>query len=174
MYPQRRMDRSGQSSPSLFGRLTASTSQLGNKHGFYLGRRLTKVHVAVYRRSKGRVAGHLPGWPKARIVLVDHVGAKTGRERTSPLMYHEDGDSIVVAATKGGQPTNPAWFHNLMANPETTIQIGSETRDVRARRASDQERDRLWPGFVAFYPGYEFFRSHAGDREIPIVILEPR
>ena len=174
MYPQRRMDRSAQSSPSLFGRLTASTSQLGNKHGFYLGRRLTKVHVAVYRRSKGRVAGHLPGWPKARIVLVDHVGAKTGRERTSPLMYHEDGDSIVVAATKGGQPTNPAWFHNLMANPETTIQIGSETRDVRARRASDQERDRLWPGFVAFYPGYEFFRSHAGDREIPIVILEPR
>ncbi|HEY1355369.1 MAG TPA: nitroreductase/quinone reductase family protein [Solirubrobacterales bacterium] len=160
--------------PSLFGRFTASISQFGNKHGFYLGRRLTKVHVALYRRSRGRLAGHLPGWPGARIVLVDHIGAKTGRERTSPLMYHEDGDRVVVAATKGGQPTNPAWFHNLMANPETTIQIGAETREVRARRATEEERERLWPGFVAFYPGYEFFRTNAGDREIPIVILEPR
>jgi len=168
------MDASTYRSPSLFGRLTASTSQFGNKHGFYLGRRLTRIHVAVYRRSRGRVAGHLPGWPEARIVLVDHVGATTGRARTSPLMYHEDGSSIVVAATKGGQPTNPAWFHNLMANPETTIQVGPETREVRARRATDQECDRLWPEFVAFYPGYEFFRTHAGDRQIPIVILEPR
>jgi F420H(2)-dependent quinone reductase len=168
------MDDPAQSSPSLFGRLTASTSQFGNKHGFYLGRRLTKVHVAMYRRSRGRVAGHLPGWPEARIVLVDHVGARTGRERTSPLMYHEDGEAIVVAATKGGQPTNPAWFHNLMANPETTIQVGREMREVRARVATDEERDRLWPRFVAFYPGYEFFRTNAGDREIPIVILEPR
>jgi deazaflavin-dependent oxidoreductase (nitroreductase family) len=160
--------------PSLFGRLTASTSQFGNKHGFYLGRRLTKIHVAIYRRSGGRVAGHLPGWPGARIALVDHIGARTGRERTSPLMYHEDGDAIVVAASKGGQPTNPAWFHNLKANPETTVQIGRDTREVRARRATGEERDRLWPGFVAFYPGYEFFRTNAGDREIPIVILEPR
>jgi F420H(2)-dependent quinone reductase len=168
------MDASAQSSPSLFGRLTASTSQFGNKHGFYLGRRLTKVHVAMYRRSRGRVAGHLPGWPEARIVLVDHVGARSGKERTSPLMYHEDGDSVVVCATKGGQPTNPAWFHNLMASPETTIQVGAEIRDVRARRATEDERDRLWPEFVAFYPGYEFFRANAGDREIPVVILEPR
>jgi deazaflavin-dependent oxidoreductase (nitroreductase family) len=89
-------------------------------------------------------------------------------------MYHEDGDSIVVAATKGGQPTHPAWFHNLMANPETTVQIGSEVREVRARTATEEERDRLWPQFVAFYPGYEFFRTHAGDRRIPIVMLEPR
>lgn len=168
------MDRPAQSSPSLFGRFTAATSQFGNKHGFYLGRRLTKVHVAIYRRSGGRLAGHLPGWPEARIVLIDHVGAQTGRARTSPVMYHEDGDSIVVVASKGGQPTNPAWFHNLIANPETTIQVGSEVRDVRARPATAEERERLWPEFVAFYPGYEFFRAHAGDRELPIVILEPR
>jgi len=168
------MDGSAQPSPSLFGRITAATSKFGNQHGFYLGRRLTKIHVAIYRRSGGRVAGHLPGWPAARVALVDHTGARTGRARTSPLMYHEDGDSIVVAATKGGQPTHPAWYHNLMANPETTVQIGSEVREVRAREATDEERERLWPGFVAFYPGYEFFRSHAGEREIPIVILEPR
>ena len=101
------MDQPAPSSPSLFGRLTATISQFGNKHGFYLGRRLTKVHVAVYRHSGGRLAGHLPGWPEARIVLVDHVGARTGKARTSPLMYHADGDSIVVAATKGGQPDKP-------------------------------------------------------------------
>lgn len=168
------MDGSAQAQPSLFGRFTASTSQFGNRHGFYLGRRLTRVHVAIYRRSGGRMAGHLPGWPQARVALVDHTGARTGRARTSPLMYHEDGDSIVVAATKGGQPTHPAWYHNLMANPETTVQIGSEVREVRAREATDEERERLWPEFVAFYPGYEFFRTHAGDRRIPIVILEPR
>jgi len=163
-----------QAPPSLLGRFTAATSQFGNRHGFYLGRRLTRVHVAIYRRSGGRMAGHLPGWPQARVALVDHTGARTGRARTSPLMYHGDGDSIVVAATKGGQPTHPAWYHNLMANPETTVQVGSEVREVRAREATAEERERLWPEFVAFYPGYEFFRTHAGDRRIPIVILEPR
>jgi len=111
---------------------------------------------------------------RARIVLVDHTGAKSGRRRTSPLMYHEDGDAVAVVASKAGQPTNPAWFHNLTANPETTIQIGPEVREVRARVAGDEERERLWPEFVSFYPGYEFFRRHAGDRKIPIVILEPR
>jgi deazaflavin-dependent oxidoreductase (nitroreductase family) len=89
-------------------------------------------------------------------------------------MYHEDGDAVVVAGTKGGQPTNPAWFHNLAANPETTIQIGREVREVRARVAADEERDRLWSQFVALYPGYEFFKSNAKGRTIPIVVLEPR
>ncbi|HEX3325319.1 MAG TPA: nitroreductase family deazaflavin-dependent oxidoreductase [Solirubrobacterales bacterium] len=159
---------------SLFGKLTASTSQFANKRGFYAGRRSAKVHVALYRKSGGRLGGHLPGWPKARIALVDHTGAKSGVRRTSPAMYHEDGDAIVVAATNGGQPTHPAWFHNLNANPETTIQIGSEVREVRARVATNEERDRLWSQFVAFYPGYEFFKSNAKGREIPIVILDPR
>jgi F420H(2)-dependent quinone reductase len=159
---------------SLFGKLTASTSQFANKRGLYLGRRSTKVHVALYRRSGGRIGGHVPGWPEARIVLVDHIGAKSGRKRTSPLMYHEDGEAIVVAATKAGQPTHPAWFHNLSANPDTEIQIGSEIRKVRARIATEGERDRLWAQFVAFYPGYEFFKSNAKGRKIPIVILDPR
>jgi deazaflavin-dependent oxidoreductase (nitroreductase family) len=145
-----------------------------NKRGIYLGRRAARIHVALYRRSKGRIGGHLPGWPEARIVLVDHRGARTGVSRTNPVMYKDLGDSIAVAASKAGQPTNPAWFHNLMANPETTIQIGSEIREVRARATSGEERERLWEQFVAFYPGYEFFRSHAGGRTIPIVVLEPR
>ena len=89
-------------------------------------------------------------------------------------MYHEDGDAIAVAASKAGQPTNPAWFHNLKANPETTIQIGSVVRKVRARVATAEERDRLWPEFVAFYPGYDFFQRNAKGRRIPIVIFDPR
>jgi F420H(2)-dependent quinone reductase len=159
---------------SLLGRLTASTSQFANKHGLYAGRRSTKIHVALYRRTGGRVGGNIPGWPEARIVLVDHTGAKSGTTRTSPLMYHEDGDAIVVTASKGGQPKHPAWFHNLKANPETTIQIGSEVREVRARVATDEERDGLWTEFVALFPGYDFYQRHAKDRKIPIVILDPR
>jgi deazaflavin-dependent oxidoreductase (nitroreductase family) len=130
--------------------------------------------VALYRRSSGRLGGHLPGWPQARILLLDHTGARTGVIRTSPLMYHQDGDAVAVMASKGGQPTHPAWFHNLMAHPDTTIQIGSDVREVRARVATDEERKRLWPEFVGFYPGYDFFQRHAGGRTIPIVILEPR
>lgn len=158
--------------PAL-GQFTAASSQFANKRGIYLGRRSTKFHVALYRRSGGRIGGHLPGWPEARIALVDHTGAKSGAKRTSPLMYHQDGASIAVAASKAGQPTNPAWFHNLKANPDTTIQIGTVVREVRARVASDEERDRLWPEFEAFYPGYEFFQSNAKGRKIPIVILDP-
>ncbi|HEY4428258.1 MAG TPA: nitroreductase family deazaflavin-dependent oxidoreductase [Solirubrobacteraceae bacterium] len=159
---------------SLLARVTASGSELANKRGVYLGRRSTKVHVAVYRWSGGRIGGNVPGWPDARILLLEHIGARTGARRTSPVMYHQDGDVLAVAASKAGQPTNPSWFHNLMANPETRVQIGSETRNVRARVANDAEREILWQGFVAFYPGYEFFQRNARGREIPIVILERR
>jgi deazaflavin-dependent oxidoreductase (nitroreductase family) len=158
----------------LLARVVASSSQLANEHGVYLGRRATRIHVALYRWSGGRLGGHLPGWPAARILLVDHTGARSGARRTSPLMFHEDGGVVAVVASKAGQPTNPAWFHNLRANPETTIQIGSVVRHVRARVASDAERERLWPKFVAFYPGYDFFKRNAKGRKIPIVILDPR
>jgi F420H(2)-dependent quinone reductase len=159
--------------PSL-GQLTTSSSQFANKRGIYLGRRSTKPHVALYRRSGGRIGGHIPGWPEARIALLDHTGAKSGVKRTSPVMYLKDGDSIVVMASKAGQPTNPAWFYNLKANPETTIQIGSMVRGVRARVATDEERERLWSKFVAMYPGSEFYQRNAKGRKIPIVILDPR
>lgn len=158
----------------LFGDLVASSSQLANKRGIYLGPRSTKFHVALYRRSGGRIGGHIPGWPEARIALVDHIGAKSGAKRTSPVMYLKDRDAIVVMASKAGQPKHPAWFHNLMANPETKVQIGPRVHKVRARVADEEERDRLWSQFVAMYPGSEFYQRNAGDRRIPIVVLEPR
>jgi deazaflavin-dependent oxidoreductase (nitroreductase family) len=159
---------------SLLGKVTLAGSEFINKRGLYAGRRSTKIHVAIYRRTRGKMGGHLPGWPEPRIALVDHIGAKTGTKRTSPLMYHEYGEAIVVSGTKGGQSTHPAWFHNLMANPDTTIQIGSEVRGVRARLATDEERDQLWRKMIAIYPGYDFYERNAKGRKIPIVILEPR
>jgi deazaflavin-dependent oxidoreductase (nitroreductase family) len=158
----------------LRGRWAISSSEFANKHGIYLGRRSARIHAALYRRTGGKVGGHLPGLPAARIVLVDHVGAKSGVCRTSPLIYHEADGVVAVVASKAGQPTNPAWLHNLIAHPETTIQLGSEVRQVRARVASDEERDRLWPKLLAVYPGWDFFQDLAKDRKIPVVILEPR
>lgn len=77
------------------------------------------------------------------------------------------------ASTLDAAPTCPAWFHNLPANPDTTIQIGSEVREVHARLANDEEREQLWKELVAIFPGYEFFLSNAKGRKIPIVILDP-
>jgi deazaflavin-dependent oxidoreductase (nitroreductase family) len=158
---------------SLRARLVLSGSQCANNRGIYLGRRSTKIHVALYRRTNGRVGGRLPGFPNVPIVLVDHVGAKTGAHRTSPLIYHEANGVVAVAASKAGEPTHPAWFHNLMAHPETTIEMGAEVRKVRARVANADERAEWWPRLAEKYPGFQFFQQRAGDREIPVVLLEP-
>jgi len=157
-----------------FARLVLVSSQLLNEHGLYLGRRSTRLHVALYRRSGGRLGGHLPGFPAAQIALVDHIGRRTGRHRTSPLIFIAAGDAVVVTASKAGQPTHPGWFHNLIASPDTTVQVGPELRDVRARVATGEERERLWSQLMATYPGFDFYRRNAGSREIPVVVLEPR
>ena len=160
--------------PGALARLTFRLTGFLNRRGIYMGRRSARAHVALYRRSRGRLGGHVPGWPRARIALVDHIGARTGTRRTTPLIYQADGDTIAVAASKAGQPGNPAWFHNLLAHPETTVQIGAEVRRVTARVTAGEERERLWRGFVDLYPGYEMYRKIAAGREIPIVMLAPR
>jgi deazaflavin-dependent oxidoreductase (nitroreductase family) len=107
------------------------------------------------------------------MLLLDHVGAKTGTRRTTPLVYVDDGPNLVLVASKGGHPKHPGWYHNLRANPETTVQVGAERRAVRARVASAQERERLWPKAVATYSGYRGYQERT-ERKIPLVILEPR
>jgi deazaflavin-dependent oxidoreductase (nitroreductase family) len=134
-------------------------------------RRLMGGHTVVYRASGGRIGHRFPGSPP--MLLVDHVGAKSGTHRTTPLVYVRDGENLVLVASKGGNPKNPAWFHNLRANPETTVQVGSKKRSVRARVAETEERERLWPKAVATYAGYRDYQERT-DREIPLVILEPR
>jgi F420H(2)-dependent quinone reductase len=159
---------------SALGRLSTSTSQFFGERGLYLGKRSTKLHVALYRRSHGRLGGGVPGWPEGRIALLTHTGARSGKVRTSPLMYVADGAAIAVVASKAGQPTNPAWFYNLLANPETVVEIGGERRAVRARVADAAEREALWPRFVAVFPAYDWYAEQAAPRVIPVVLLEPR
>jgi F420H(2)-dependent quinone reductase len=134
--------------------------------------RVIDVHSTAYRLSGGLIGGRIPGGPK--MLLLDHVGAKSGRKRTNPLVYIEDGDDLVIVASKGGHPRHPAWFHNLMANPDTAVvQTGFRRRKVRPRQASDEERERLWPRVVDAYSGYEGYQRKT-QRQIPLVILEPR
>jgi deazaflavin-dependent oxidoreductase (nitroreductase family) len=131
------------------------------------------VHTFLYRRTGGRLGHTIPG-VGGRMLLLDHVGAKSGTRRTSPLLYIRDGDDLVVVASKGGFPKNPAWYHNLMANPDTTVQVGSEHRAVHARVAKPDERERLWAKAVKAYHGYEDYAARSKGREIPLVVLEPR
>ena len=134
--------------------------------------RLGGLHTSLYRRTGGRIGRNIPGI-RAPILLLDHEGAKSGIQRTSPLLYVDDGADLVIIASKGGFPKHPAWFHNLRAHPDTTVQVGGEVREVRARLARPEERARLWSKAVAEYPSYADYQRKA-DREIPIVILEPR
>ena len=131
------------------------------------------AHTFLYRRTGGRLGHRVPKLPNT-FLLLDHVGAKSGTHRTSPLQYVEDGESVAVIASKGGFGKNPGWYYNLKAHPETTIQVGSEHRAVRARVVSDpEERERLWAKAMRMYRPYEDYRARAG-REIPIGVLEPR
>jgi deazaflavin-dependent oxidoreductase (nitroreductase family) len=134
--------------------------------------RLTDVHVGAYRLTGGRIGAKIPRG-KGEMLLLEHVGAKSGKHRTIPLLYIDGGDDLVIVASKGGSHKHPAWFHNLMANPDTRVQVGSEKRDVVARKAGRREKKRLWPQVVEVWPDYENYQERT-EREIPLVILSPR
>jgi deazaflavin-dependent oxidoreductase (nitroreductase family) len=134
-------------------------------------RRLMGGHTLVYRLSGGLIGHRFPGAPP--MLLLDHRGAKSGTKRTTPLVYVDDPPNIVLVASKGGHPRNPSWYHNLRANPDTTVQVGSSRREVRARVATPEERRRLWPMAVRTYSGYAGYQKRT-NREIPLVVLEPR
>jgi deazaflavin-dependent oxidoreductase (nitroreductase family) len=108
------------------------------------------------------------------MILIHHIGAKSGIQRVTPLGCFPQGDGrFAIVASNGGSPTHPDWYHNLKANPETTIQVGSRRIPVRARVATPAERKRLWPKAVAAWNGYEGYQKRT-EREIPLVVLEPR
>lgn len=132
-------------------------------------RALSLLHLALQRASGGRLGGRLAGMP---VLLLTTVGKRSGKPRTVPLTYFHEGDALVLVASYGGRPRNPAWFENLMAGGQAEITIGRERRRVRARRATPEERARLWPRIVATYEGYRRYQDRT-SREIPLAVLEP-
>jgi deazaflavin-dependent oxidoreductase (nitroreductase family) len=123
----------------------------------------------VYRLTKGRVGGRLMDMP---VLLLTTTGRRSGQERTVPLTYFEDGDALLVVGSKGGSPRHPDWYLNLGADPEVEVQVGGEHRLLRARTATAEEAERLWPMVLARAPVYGKYRTKT-SREIPLVLLEP-
>ena len=134
-----------------------------------LFRLFTGIHQAAFRASKGRLLGRTSGMP---VLMLTTTGRKTGRKRTTMLTspVREDGH-IVVIASFGGDDRHPAWFLNLRDNPDVEVTMGGETRAMRARVASSDEKAELWPKVVSAYRGYGGYQQRT-QRDIPVVILE--
>jgi deazaflavin-dependent oxidoreductase (nitroreductase family) len=125
--------------------------------------------IDEFRANEGRVGGPFKGH---QLLLLHHKGAKTGKERINPLAAQTLGDGAwAVFASKGGAPTNPDWFYNLVANPDAIIEIGTETVRVRARVPSDAEREPIWTRQKKIMPGFAEYEKKT-TRQIPVVILE--
>jgi deazaflavin-dependent oxidoreductase (nitroreductase family) len=136
-----------------------------------------RAQVWVFRRTNGRIGSTWrigAGFRKpVPTLLLDHVGRKSGKSFTTPLLYLEDGDQVVVVASQGGLPKNPQWYYNLLARPETTVRLPRQgTRAVRAREVTGPEREELWPRLVELYSDFAKYARWT-DREIPVVVLEP-
>ncbi|MGH9271929.1 MAG: nitroreductase family deazaflavin-dependent oxidoreductase [Ilumatobacteraceae bacterium] len=124
--------------------------------------------IAEFRQRGGEVSGRFAGAP---MILVNHVGAKSGKAYTAPLVYTRSEDSYVVLASKGGAPEHPQWFHNLVAQPDVTVEVGTETIPVRARVAEGDERARLFRAQADQMPNFDQYATST-DREIPVVVFE--
>ena len=126
--------------------------------------------IAEFRANGGKAGGNVEGKP---LILVHNVGAKTGRHRVNPLVPLLDDGRIFVFASKGGSPEHPAWYHNLVANPETTVELGTETFPVVARVLTGAERDEIYARQVAVQPQFAEYQRKT-DRLIPVVELRRR
>jgi len=125
------------------------------------------LHSALYRASGGRIGGSMK---KAPVLLLTTKGRKTGKMRTTPLLYGRDDDKLVLIASVGGAPQNPAWYHNLQGH-KAEVQIGREKWRVKARIAEGDERERLWAQMVGIWPDYAEYQKKT-TRRIPVVVLE--
>lgn len=131
---------------------------------------VTSAHIALYKASGGRAGGHIG---KMQVLLLTTTGRKSGKQRTKPLGYVKDGDDYLLAASNAGNDFFPSWWLNLKNNPVAEIQVGGQRLTVNARKASPEERERLFPKFVAVFKGYAGYEKKT-DREIPVVILTPQ
>jgi deazaflavin-dependent oxidoreductase (nitroreductase family) len=129
----------------------------------------TRALIEDMRAHGGRPSsGPMAGQP---LMILTTIGAKSGQPRTAIVTYHKDGDRYVVAGSKGGAPTHPAWYHNLVAHPEVTVEVDNQVFPARAIDTSDGERDRLWDDHVAALPAFGEYPKKT-ERRIPMVVLE--
>jgi F420H(2)-dependent quinone reductase len=131
--------------------------------------RFVAISVWLYRRSGGRIGGTFAGAP---VLLLEHIGRKSGRHRTVPVCYLSNGEDLVIAAARAGSDVNPAWWLNLQANPHTSVTIGSDRRAVTVRQATAAEKQELWPRLIALSGDYAVYQRRTG-RDIPVVVLSP-
>jgi F420H(2)-dependent quinone reductase len=136
--------------------------------GAALVKAIGRLHVVMFRASRGRIGGRIR---KAPVLLLTTVGRKSGARRTTPLLYLRDGERLAIVASFGGAPKHPAWYLNLCANPDVEVDIGREQLVATACTATSDERALLWPKVVELYPGYERYQRKTA-RTIPVVLLE--
>ena len=127
-------------------------------------------HVERYIATNGE-DGFL--WEGGEVIILTTIGAKSGKIRRTPLIRVTDGERYFCVASMGGAPNNPQWFHNMVANPDVTIQDRATVHELRARIASPEEKAAYWPIAVAAWPDYDKYQAST-DRDIPLMICEPR
>jgi deazaflavin-dependent oxidoreductase (nitroreductase family) len=124
--------------------------------------------IDEFRANDGKVGGQFAG---ATMLLLTTTGARSGERRTTPVVYLPDGERMVIFASKAGAPTNPAWYHNLLANPAVTVEVGSQAIDANAVVTEGEERDRLFDRQAALHPQFAEY-AHKTTRQIPVIALE--
>ena len=129
----------------------------------------TGTHVAIYRASKGKVAGSMGGRP---VSLLTTTGRRSGKQRTTPVMPFPHEDGMVIVASNGGSDRMPSWYGNLTAHPQVQVQSGAQVRTMTARTASPAEKEQIWPGIVAAAKNFGNYQTKT-SRDIPVVILTP-
>jgi F420H(2)-dependent quinone reductase len=128
------------------------------------------IDPVLMKASGGRLKSTF-NWPT---VLLTHTGAKSGKKRTTPLNYFSDGENVVLIASQGGDPKHPAWYHNVMANPEVECWANGEGGRYRASEAEGEQRERLWNEATHYYPGFADYQERAPDRRIPVIVCKPQ
>jgi deazaflavin-dependent oxidoreductase (nitroreductase family) len=136
--------------------------------GWYFINVANKVDKHLVPATDGRLSTAIG----QQVLVVETTGAKSGARRRIPLVYVTDGDDIVLIASKGGAPKNPAWYHNLKAHPDVRVWAKGRSGRYRSREAEGEERDRLWRKAVDYYAGYDTYQGRTGGRRIPVMVLE--
>jgi len=131
---------------------------------------MSSTHVFFYKLSGGRIGGRIH---KADVLLLTTTGRKTGKKRTTPLLYVRDGNRLVIIASNGGRPIDPSWWMNLKRNPIAMVQVKSLKETIYAQRAIGSEKERLWRLMTNVYPAYDNYLKKT-DRDIPVVVLMPK